>query len=172
MNGGVSARIAYTYADSDGTYGNAGPLGAPNTAYFQTRSETGYDFDTGEIIGEPLRLNLDDPRNEQPLGSTAVSARRAALVLSRSSAFPARLKGCGAARRRSSDADGSRNGDQQERSHPVHARMIARDIRLFEDLPLTGSAPDAVPASARHPFGHSPVRQKSDANHGGKGTSG
>jgi len=68
MSRRIGGRIAYTYADSEGTYGNAGPLGAPNTAYFQTRSETGYNFDTGGIIGEPLRLNLDDPRNQQPVG--------------------------------------------------------------------------------------------------------
>jgi hypothetical protein len=63
MRSSLSARVAYTYADSAGNYGNAGPQGAPNTAYFQTRSETGYNFDTGEVIGEPLKLNLDDPRN-------------------------------------------------------------------------------------------------------------
>jgi hypothetical protein len=68
LNRTLGGRIAYTYADSEGTYGNAGPLGAPNTAYFQTRSESGYNFDTGEIIGEPLNLNLNDPRNEgQPV---------------------------------------------------------------------------------------------------------
>lgn len=66
---GFGGRIAYTLSDSEGTYGNAGPFGAPNTAYFQTRSETGYNFDTGEIIGEPLRLNLKDARNDgQPVG--------------------------------------------------------------------------------------------------------
>ena len=64
-----NGRISYTYADSAGNYGNANPFSGPNTAYFQTRSETGYNFDTGRIIGEPLRLNLDDPRNEgQPVG--------------------------------------------------------------------------------------------------------
>ena len=69
MDGHLGGRIAYTYADSEGNYGNAAPLGFPNTAYFQTRSETGYDFDTGQIVGEPLRLNLEDPRNEgQPVG--------------------------------------------------------------------------------------------------------
>jgi outer membrane receptor protein involved in Fe transport len=69
MRGSVSLRIAYTYSDSQGNYGNAGPLGSPNTAYFQTRTETGYNFDTGEIIGEPLNLNLNDPRNAgQPVG--------------------------------------------------------------------------------------------------------
>jgi outer membrane receptor for ferrienterochelin and colicin len=68
-SGRLSGRISYTYADSEGNYGNAGPLGAPNTAYFQTRSESGYNFDTGEIIGEPLRLNFQDPRNDgQPVG--------------------------------------------------------------------------------------------------------
>jgi hypothetical protein len=69
MDGTFGGRIAYTYADSEGNYGNAAPLGILNSAYFQTRSETGYNFDTGEIIGEPLRLNLDDPRNAgQPVG--------------------------------------------------------------------------------------------------------
>ena len=69
IDGRFGGRIAYTYADSKGNYGNALPLGGPNTAYFQTRSESGYNFDTGEIIGEPLRLNLDDPRNAgQPVG--------------------------------------------------------------------------------------------------------
>jgi hypothetical protein len=69
MDGRFGVRIAYTYADSEGNYGNALPLGILNSAYFQTRSETGYNFDTGEIIGEPLRLNLDDPRNAgQPVG--------------------------------------------------------------------------------------------------------
>jgi outer membrane receptor protein involved in Fe transport len=69
MRGSSGGRISYTYSRSMGNYGNAGPLGAPNTAYFQTRSETGYNFDTGEIIGDPLRLNLDDPRNDgQPAG--------------------------------------------------------------------------------------------------------
>src|SRR5437867_3873616 len=69
MNKGLGGRISYTYAHSAGNYGNAAPLGAPNTAYFQTRSETGYNFDTGEIIGEPLRLNFQDPRSDgQPVG--------------------------------------------------------------------------------------------------------
>lgn len=69
VDGRFGGRISYTYADSEGNYGNAGPLGLPNTAYFQTRSESGYNFDTGEIIGEPLRLNLVDSRNEgQPVG--------------------------------------------------------------------------------------------------------
>jgi len=68
-SGRLSGRMSYTYADSEGNYGNAGPLGAPNTAYFQARSESGYNFDTGEIIGEPLRLNLEDSRNNgQPTG--------------------------------------------------------------------------------------------------------
>lgn len=69
MNGNLGGRVAYTYAASEGNYGNAAPLGIVNNAYFQTRSETGYNFDTGEIIGEPLRLNLEDPRNDgQPVG--------------------------------------------------------------------------------------------------------
>ena len=69
LQGGLAFRIAYTYSDSSGNYGNAGPFGAPNTAYFQTRSESGYNFDTGEIIGEPLKLNLDNPLSAgQPVG--------------------------------------------------------------------------------------------------------
>jgi hypothetical protein len=69
MRDSVSFRFGYTYSDSSGNYGNAGPLGAPNTAYFQTRTQTGYNFDTGQIIGDPLALNLDDPRNAgQPVG--------------------------------------------------------------------------------------------------------
>ena len=69
MGSAFGGRVSYTYADSEGNYGNAGPLGAPNTAYFQTRSETGYNFDTAEIIGEPLQLNLEDSPNEgQPVG--------------------------------------------------------------------------------------------------------
>jgi len=79
MGGKLGGRISYTYADSEGNYGNAGPLGAPNTAYFQTRSETGYNFDTGEIIGEPLKLNLGDPRNE---GQQVAWQRRHNLVVS------------------------------------------------------------------------------------------
>lgn len=69
MRNSVAMRVAYTYSDSQGNYGNAGALGAPNTAYFQKRTATGYNFDTGEIIGDPLNLNLNDPRNEgQPVG--------------------------------------------------------------------------------------------------------
>ncbi|HEY8132258.1 MAG TPA: TonB-dependent receptor, partial [Thermoanaerobaculia bacterium] len=69
MDGKLGGRVAYTYADSEGNYGNALPFGIVNSAYFQTRTETGYNFDTGEIIGEPLRLNLEDPRNNgQPVG--------------------------------------------------------------------------------------------------------
>lgn len=65
----LAFRISYTYSRSSGNYGNAGPLGSPNTAYFQTRSETGYNFDTGQIIGAPLNLNLNDPLNSgQPVG--------------------------------------------------------------------------------------------------------
>jgi hypothetical protein len=68
MSRTLGGRISYTYADSEGNYGNQGPLMLTNTAYFQTRSETGFNFDTGEIIGEPLRLNLHDPRNHgQPM---------------------------------------------------------------------------------------------------------
>jgi hypothetical protein len=64
MSRNLGGRISYTYADSEGNYGNQGPLGLASTAYFQTRSETGYNFDTGQIIGEPLHLNLQDPRSD------------------------------------------------------------------------------------------------------------
>lgn len=66
FNGRYGGRISYTYSRSSGNYGNAAAGTA--TAYFQTRTESGYNFDTGEWIGEPLALNLDDPRNDgQPV---------------------------------------------------------------------------------------------------------
>jgi outer membrane receptor protein involved in Fe transport len=61
FDGRFGGRVSYTWADSDGnTIG--GGAGTDN-AYFQTRTETGYNFDTGQVIGAPLDLNLDDPRN-------------------------------------------------------------------------------------------------------------
>lgn len=64
--GRYSARVSYTYADQSGNF-RAG-LGAGGDAIteslrFQVRTESGYNFDAGEFIGEPLQLNLDDPRN-------------------------------------------------------------------------------------------------------------
>jgi len=55
-----TGRIALTLADSEGN--NIGGGGGTGFAYFQRRTETGYNFDTGEIIGEPLDLGFDDPR--------------------------------------------------------------------------------------------------------------
>lgn len=58
--GRLSGRVSYTYAESEGN--NEG--GDANTAgaYFQRRTESGYDFDRGVILGAPLDLGLDDPR--------------------------------------------------------------------------------------------------------------
>ena len=53
-------RISLTLADSDGNTEGGGAGTA--AAYFQTRTETGYDFDTGQVLGAPLALNMDDPR--------------------------------------------------------------------------------------------------------------
>ncbi|MEM7481677.1 MAG: TonB-dependent receptor [Acidobacteriota bacterium] len=62
FDGRWGGRFSATYSEADGNYdGDPGDL-----AYFQTRTETGFNFDTGEIIGEPLALNLGDPRNDQP----------------------------------------------------------------------------------------------------------
>ncbi|MCB1035699.1 MAG: hypothetical protein KDD47_17895, partial [Acidobacteria bacterium] len=69
FNGRWGGRLAYTYGNSDSNHGGGGAGFA--TAYFQTRTETGYNFDTGEILGEPLALNLNDPRaTGQPLNWT------------------------------------------------------------------------------------------------------
>ena len=66
FDGRWGLRAAYTYSDSEGNYGNAGAGTA--SAYFQTRTESGYNFDTGTFIGAPLNLNLNDPRNDgQPV---------------------------------------------------------------------------------------------------------
>jgi len=60
FNGRWGGRISYTYSDSEGNHEGGG--GGTAAAIFQRRTETGYNFDTGEIIGEPLDLGLDDPR--------------------------------------------------------------------------------------------------------------
>src|SRR6185436_15884895 len=66
FTGRYGGRLSYTWSKSSGNYGNAGAGTA--TAYFQTPTESGYNFDTGEWIGEPLALNLADPRNDgQPV---------------------------------------------------------------------------------------------------------
>jgi outer membrane receptor protein involved in Fe transport len=66
FNGHFGGRLSYTYSRSSGNYGNAGAGTA--SAYFQTRTKSGYNFDTGQFIGDPLDLNLDDPRNDgQPV---------------------------------------------------------------------------------------------------------
>ncbi len=56
--GRFGARISYTYADQSG---NARGTEFTNP-YFQLRTESGYNFDTGEFIGDPLALGLEDPR--------------------------------------------------------------------------------------------------------------
>ncbi len=56
--GRFGARVSYTYADQSG---NARGTEFTNP-YFQLRTESGYNFDTGEFIGEPLALGLEDPR--------------------------------------------------------------------------------------------------------------
>ena len=58
FNGRWGGRLSVTSGEGEGNIGG----GDPDVATFQTRTETGYDFDTGTIIGEPLDLNLDDPR--------------------------------------------------------------------------------------------------------------
>ena len=73
----LGGRVSYTYADSSGDYGDAGAGTA--TAYFQTRTATGYDFDSGTILGGPLDLGLGDPRND---GQPVNWARRHNFVVS------------------------------------------------------------------------------------------
>ena len=57
--GRFQGRVSYTYTDQEGNtdartfFGNR----------FQTRTESGFNFDTGEFIGEPLSLGLDTPAN-------------------------------------------------------------------------------------------------------------
>jgi hypothetical protein len=57
-----NGRISLTLANSEGN--NQGGGGGTGVAYFQRRTETGYNFDTGEIIGQPLDLGFDDPRGQ------------------------------------------------------------------------------------------------------------
>ncbi len=83
FTGRYGGRFSYTWSRSEGNYGNAGAGTA--TAYFQTRTESGYNFDTGQWIGEPLDLNLDDPRND---GQPVNWLRRHNLVLSGSYLVP------------------------------------------------------------------------------------
>ncbi len=56
--GKLSGRVSYTYAtqkgNSDAGFG---------TSRFQYRTETGYNFDTGQWIGEDPDPNIDDPQN-------------------------------------------------------------------------------------------------------------
>ncbi len=63
--GRLGINFAYTYASQSGNYRANGNSGGNNaeSLRFHERTESGYNFDTGEFIGEPLRLNLDDPRN-------------------------------------------------------------------------------------------------------------
>ena len=49
---GYGGRLSYTYSRSSGNYGNAGAGTA--SAYFQTRTASGYNFDTGQWIGEDV----------------------------------------------------------------------------------------------------------------------
>jgi outer membrane receptor protein involved in Fe transport len=83
FNGHYGGRLAYTWSDSSGNYGNAGAGTA--SAYFQTRTRSGYNFDTGEFIGDPLNLNLNDPRND---GQPQNFMRRHNVVLSGSYLVP------------------------------------------------------------------------------------
>ncbi len=61
FNGRFGGRISLTLANSEGN--TEGGAGGTASAYFQTRTESGYNFDTGELIGAPLALNMGDPRN-------------------------------------------------------------------------------------------------------------
>ena len=83
FNGRYGGRLSYTYSKSSGNYGNAGAGTA--TAYFQTRTESGYNFDTGQWIGDPLALNLGDRRND---GQPVNWLRKHNLVLSGSYHVP------------------------------------------------------------------------------------
>lgn len=57
-----NARLSATFAESEGN--NTGGGAGTADAYFQRRTETGYDFDRGVILGDPLDLGLDDPRTQ------------------------------------------------------------------------------------------------------------
>lgn len=83
FTGNYGGRLSYTWSRSSGNYGNAGAGTA--SAYFQTRTQSGYNFDTGQWIGEPLDLNLDDPRND---GQPVNWLREHNLVLSGSYRVP------------------------------------------------------------------------------------
>ncbi|MCH9650040.1 MAG: TonB-dependent receptor [Deltaproteobacteria bacterium] len=66
FDGRWGGRLSYTLGDSDSN--NEGGGGGTSTAYFQSRTESGYNFDTGQFIGAPLNTGLDDPRSSgQPL---------------------------------------------------------------------------------------------------------
>ncbi len=62
FDGRLGGRISYTYADSEGD--NEGGGAGTASAVFQRRTASGYDFDRGVIIGQPLDLGLDDPRTQ------------------------------------------------------------------------------------------------------------
>ncbi len=62
FNGRWGGRISFTQADADGNHEGGGAGTA--AAFFQQRTETGFDFDTGSFIGAPLDLGLDDPRTQ------------------------------------------------------------------------------------------------------------
>ena len=53
--GRYQLRTSYTYADQSG---NAAPENVEGSNRFQTRTETGYNFDTGQFIGEAVSLGL------------------------------------------------------------------------------------------------------------------
>lgn len=57
-----NARLSATFAESEGN--NTGGAAGTAEAYFQRRTETGYDFDRGAILGDPLDLGLGDPRTQ------------------------------------------------------------------------------------------------------------
>ena len=61
FDGRFGGRISITLADSEGNTEGGGAGTA--SAYFQTRTESGYNFDTGQFLGAPLQLNMNDPRN-------------------------------------------------------------------------------------------------------------
>ena len=58
--GSWGGQISLTLAESEGN--NFGGAAGTADAFFQRRTETGYNFDTGQVIGQPLDLGLDDPR--------------------------------------------------------------------------------------------------------------
>ena len=62
FNGRWGGRISLTLADSEGNHEGGG--GGTATAIFQRRTASGFDFDSGRIIGAPLDLGLDDPRTQ------------------------------------------------------------------------------------------------------------